>query len=128
MSRSCWLEGSRSSIDVVASLIGTLEWLGAPEWFPATVLTLQRATADEWSLLLRVASDVVIPLRATGVEEIFDRKPIGMVVECIALVTEGPARWIELRGYEGDDSDIHFEGPNVRLELERYNTSGPTRG
>jgi len=108
--------------------MGTLEFLGAPEWFPATVLTLQRTSVDEWSLLLRIASGAAIPLRATGVTEIWDKKPIGMVVECIALVTDGPARWIQVRGYEDDDSDIGFEGANVRLELERYNTSGPTMG
>jgi hypothetical protein len=115
-------------VDVFGALMGTLEWLGAPEWFPATVVTLQRAGVDEWSLLIKVASGAAIPLRATGVKEIWDKKPIGMVVECIALVTDGSARWIELRSYEDDDSDIGFEGPNVRLELERYNTGGPTRG
>ena len=107
--------------------MGTLEFLGAPEWFPATVLTLQRASVDEWSLVLRVASGTAIPLRPTGVKEIWDKKPINMVVECIALVTDGPARWIEIRSPEDDDSGIGFEGPNVRLELERYNTGGPTR-
>src|SRR5262245_12323742 len=107
-------------------MMGTLEFLGTPEWFPATVLALQRASVDEWSLLLKISSGAIIPLRATGVREIWDKKPTGMVVECIALVTDGPARWVEFRAYEGDDSNIGFEGPAVRLELERYNTGGPT--
>lgn len=112
---------------ILVAPMGTLEWLGAADWFPATVLTLQRAGADEWSLGLCVASGTAVPLRAIGVAEISSKKPVGMSVECIALVTDGPARWIEVRGHEGDDAYIAFEGPTVRLELERYNTSGPTR-
>jgi hypothetical protein len=98
--------------------MGTLQWLGAPEWYPARVLALQRAGPDEWSISLEIASGVTIPLRAAGAQEIHDKKPLGMVVRSIALVTEGSARWVELRAPEGDDAELVFEGPAVRLELQ----------
>jgi hypothetical protein len=103
--------------------MGTLEFLGAAEWFPATVLDLQRSEEHAWSVSLCIASGAVIPLRATGVLEVSDKKSIDMVVACIALVMYGAERWIEFRGYEEDDAFLAFAGSAIRLELDRYNTS-----
>jgi hypothetical protein len=100
--------------------MGTLEWLGAPEWFPATVVGINRRKSDEWSVLLRIASGTVIPLLVTGVSDVQDKKPIAMVVEKIALVTEGGASYVEFRASENDDASIGFEGTAVRMEIGRY--------
>ena len=101
----------------------TLEWLGDPDWFPASVVSLKREGDDAWSLVLVTATGLKIPLLVVGATGISDKKPLGMVVTSIALVVDGRARWVELRGQDGDDAYVAFQGSAVRLELGRYRTT-----
>lgn len=98
---------------------GTLEFLTPGGAFPRTVEGVETCGENAVRVRLRADDGHVVALLFSGVQQVQDKRPLGMRVSAVARYTEGAEVWFELKNVdEFDDSYLAVVGPTVAMAPE----------